>query len=73
MVGAGCERAAGSPPGAAGGARTDGPASVRELALQGDSGGVRVALMKRGLGSAKRGRLDITPKWVDIQTCLITC
>ena len=32
-----------------------------------------MALMKRDLGSAKRGRLDITPKWVDIQTCIITC
>jgi hypothetical protein len=57
----------------AGGARTDGPASVSELALQADSGGVRVVLMKRNLGSAKRGRLDISPKWVDIQTCLISC
>jgi hypothetical protein len=26
--------------------------------------------MKRNLGSAKRGRLDITPKWVDISCCL---
>jgi len=32
-----------------------------------------MAVLKRNLSSAERGRLDITPKWVDIQTCIITC
>jgi len=31
-----------------------------------------MALMKRNLSSAEGGRSDITPKWVDIQTCIIT-
>ena len=30
------------------------------------------ALMKPNPSSAERGRLDNTPKWVDIQTCIIT-
>ena len=72
VVSIGVERAADSPPGAGGGARADGPASVSELALQADSGGVRVALMKRSLSSAEGGRLDITPKRDAIQTCITT-
>jgi hypothetical protein len=71
VVSVGGERAADSPQGAGGGARTDGPPSVSEPALQADSGGVRVALVKRNLGSAERGRLDITSKWDDIQVCII--
>ena len=32
-----------------------------------------MALMKGNLSSAEGGRSDITPKWVDIQTCITTC
>ncbi len=41
--------------------------------LQRNVGGVQMALLKRNLSSTEGGRLDITPKWVDIQTCIITC
>ena len=50
-----------------------GSLSVSEPALQADSGGVSVALMKRNLGSAERGCLDITSEWADIQVCIVTC
>jgi len=42
-------------------------------ALQRNVGGVQMAVLKRNLSSTEGGRLDITPKWVDIQTCIITC
>ena len=32
-----------------------------------------MALMKRNPSSAEGGRLDNTPKWDVIQTCIITC
>jgi hypothetical protein len=35
--------------------------------------GVKIALMDSNDSSAARSRLDITPKWDDIQTCIITC
>ena len=47
--------------------------SVKNGALQPKVGRVERPLMKRNLSSAEGGRLDITPKWVDIQTCIITC
>jgi len=32
-----------------------------------------MALMKRNPSSEQAGRLDNTPKWDVIQTCIITC
>ena len=41
--------------------------------LQPNLGGVKMALMNPRDSLAARSRLDITPKWVDIQICIITC
>ena len=40
---------------------------------RGTGAGVKVALMKRNFSSATGGCSDNTPKWVDIQTWIITC
>jgi hypothetical protein len=40
---------------------------------KGTGAGVKVALMKGKCSSATGSCSDNTPKWVDIQTCIITC
>jgi hypothetical protein len=58
-------------------ARLDGvklkdPSKSRFPALQRGLGGLKTALMKRDFSSAEGGRLDITPEWDVIQTCIFT-
>ena len=47
--------------------------SASNAPLQSQLGGVKLASMKPEDSSAAPSRSDITPKWVDSQTCLITC
>jgi hypothetical protein len=46
--------------------------SLLELALRAAWRGVKLAVMMREDALAASSCLDIIPKWVDIQTCIIT-